>query len=119
MKWKPAPSRIIVSSDGTKPVDASITNHWSTPNGERCRFSASTKIKIEPKALVEVIFEVSPNGYDWVAKTTKIDDGLMNIKLPKAQNNLYTRLRIAGKAAKAGAPLAEIDWIEVRGKVSK
>jgi len=119
MKCAPNPSRIIVRSDGRRPVDASITNHWRTPNGERCRFTASAKIAIEPGVLVEVIFEVSPNGYDWVAKNTKIKDGLIQVNVPTVNTELYTRLRIAEKTAKAGPTLATIDWIEVRGKISQ
>ena len=119
VKCVPYPSRIIVSADGMKPVDVSITNHWTTPNGERCRFYASAKIAIKPKASVDVIFEVSPNGYDWVTRTTTIEKGFMKIELPMARKDIYTRLRISGKPAKAGTPLATIDWIEVQGKIAK
>ena len=54
-----------------------------------------------------------------MAKTTKIKDGVVQVDVPAVQNDLYTRLRIAGKSAKAGAPLAAIDWIEVRGNIVK
>ena len=119
MKWAQDPTRIVISSDGAKPIDTSITNQWRTPDGERCRFIASAKIEIDPKASGDVIFEVSTNGYDWIAKTIKIKDGLLQVNVPTINTELYTRLRIAGKIAKAGAPLAAIDWIEVRGTITK
>ena len=119
MRWTPQPSRIVVKSDGRGPVDASITNHWTTPNGERCRFSASANVTIEAEASVELIFEVSTNGYDWIKRTAKVVDGVAQVDVPTGDTGLYTRLRIAGGTAKAGEPLAAIDWIEVRGNTVK
>ena len=117
MQWKPAPSRIIVRALDSGAVDAALTNHWTTPNGERCRFAASAKLDIDPKASVEVIFEVSLNGYDWIARTTEAKGGSIQVEVSTANTELYTRLRVAGKAAKPGRPLATIDWIEARGTI--
>ena len=118
MKWMPDPARIVIRACDDGPVDASIANYWTAPVADLCRFSATAKIKIEPGASVEVVFEVSANGYDWVARTTEIDDGLIKIELPKAKNELYTRLRIAGKPAKSSTVLAAIDWIEVQATIT-
>jgi len=119
MKWAQNPTRIVISSFSKGAVDTSITNCWVTANGEYCRFVASAKITIEPKASVDVIFEVSPNGYDWIARTTKIKNGLLQVNLPTINTELYTRLRIAGKSTKPDMPLAAIDWIEVKGNIAK
>jgi hypothetical protein len=115
MKWTPDPSRIIVRSVGKGPVDASLTNPWKTPSGDQCRFTARAKVTIAPGASAEVIFEISANGYDWVARTSRIENELLTIDLPVAHKHVYTRLRIGGTPAEPGAPLAAIDWIEVSG----
>ncbi len=118
MKWADEPSRIVVRSDGATPTDASITTVWSVPGGQRLRLSASAGVKIEQGASPEILFEVSPNGYDWVAKTSTVQDGVLKVELPDAGSEVYTRLRVAGQPTKA-APLAAIDWIEVRGELAK
>ena len=120
MQLKPNPSRILVrSTDRKKDVDTSMTIQWRTPDGESCQFIVSAKIMVEPKTSVNVIFEVSTNGYDWIARTTEIKDGLLQINVPEANNELYTRLRISGKAKEAREVLAKVDWIEVQGSVVK
>ena len=119
LQWTPDPSRIIVRSDGTEPVDVSFVNHWITPNREQCRFSACARITVEPGASATVIFEASANGYDWIAKATEMADGVIQLNVPGVQCDVHTRLRIAGKPAEAGAPLAAIDWIEVRATVAE
>ena len=119
LRWVPDPSRLIVRSHGREPVDVSLTNHWRTPNGEQCRFSASARITVEPGAPVGVIFEVSSSGYDWVARATEAEDGIIRVDGPAVHGHVYTRLRIAGRSEDAGAPLATIDWIEVRGRVTE
>ena len=116
VQWRPDPSRIVVRSDEAGPLDVSLTSHWITPAGERCRFTASARLAQEPPAGVEVVFEVSLNGYDWLAKATDTDHGVLRIDLPAAGDHLYTRLRIAADKMGAAASLAAIDWIEVQGR---
>jgi len=118
MNWAPNPGRIIVRSVDADPVDASMTNPWRTPKGESCRFTARAKVTTEPGASAEVIFELSANGYDWVARADRVESGVMTVDLPAANEKLYTRLRIAGAPGKPGAPLAVIDWIEVSGTIA-
>jgi hypothetical protein len=117
MRWAPDPSRIVIRSAGTEPVDTALTSHWTAPGGERCRFTASARIEIEPPAAAEAVLEVSGNGLDWEAKATRSDSGTLQVKLPAAQDNLYTRLRIAGTRAGDRSPVAAVDWIEVQGVV--
>ena len=116
MKWLPDPSRIVVRPVGTEPVDVCLTNHWSTPQGEACRFSAAAKVLIEPGTSVDVIFEASLNGYDWIAQSTSREDGVLQIDVPVAHRELHTRLRVSGESGNRDPPLVAIDWIEVRGK---
>ena len=97
-------------------VDTSITMHWVASENEYGRFIASAKVTILSKSAVNIIFEVSPNGYDWVEQTTWIKDGLLHVTLPCVHKELYTRLRVSGKAKNVEETLAEIDWIEVKGK---
>lgn len=115
MQWAQDPSRILIRSTDSEPVDASLTSHWLTPNRERCRFTASAQFTLEPGTSGEALLEVSPNGYDWVARTTGFDNGILKIDLPTAQSEMYTRLRIAGNAATTGTALAAVDWIQVEG----
>lgn len=68
---------------------------------------------------MDTVFEVSTNGYDWIARTTEVTNGVARVDVPTAGTGLHTRLRFAGGAAKAGEPLATIDWIEVRGSIVK
>jgi hypothetical protein len=116
MKWLPDPSRIVIRQVGTGPLDVCLTNHWSTPQGEACRFSAAAKVLIEPGASVDVMFEASLNGYDWIAQSTSREDGVQQIDLPTTHGELHTRLRVSGRTGSGDAPLAAIDWIEVRGQ---
>jgi hypothetical protein len=118
MKWAPDPGRIIVRSVDANPVDASMTCRWATPGGESCRFRARAKVEIEPEAKLEVIFEVSANGYDWVARTGRIENKILTVDLQDVHTHVYTRLRIAGISAKPGAQIAAIDWIEVSGTIA-
>ena len=115
MKWAPDPSRIVIRSVDAAPVDTSVTCRWSPPNSESCRFTARAMVTVEPEASTEVIFEVSANGYDWLARTDQRNDGLMTVELPAVGKHLYSRLRIAGTSTEIGASLAAIDWIEVSG----
>lgn len=115
MRWVPDPGRITIQPVDADPVDASMTCRWTAPGGESCRFTARAGVRIEPGASVDVIFEVSANGYDWLARTSRIDKDLLTVEAPDAHRQLYTRLRIAGAPTKPGAPLATIDWIEVSG----
>ena len=119
MTWADEPSRIEIKARDTESIDASITMHFVSPGGERSRFTASAGFAAEPAASATAVFEVSGNGYDWVAKTTEIVDGVMTVELPEAENQIYTRLRIAGNAAEAGGQVATIDWIEVNGAAGK
>jgi len=119
MTWADEPSRIEIKARDTESIDASITMHFVSPGGERSRFTASAGFAAEPAASATAVFEVSCNGYDWVAKTTEIVDGVMTVELPEAENQIYTRLRIAGNAAEAGGQVATIDWIEVNGAAGK
>jgi hypothetical protein len=107
------PSRIVVSADGEKPVDAAITNHWTAPEGQSLRLKASAQVMVEPGS--EVILEVSPNGYDWIARASTKESSTLTVDLPAEQAEVYTRLRIIGNAS-AGKALGSIDWIEVRGE---
>ena len=115
MKWVPEPGRIVVRAVDASPVDASITCPWRAPNGESCLFTARAKVLLEPGTTPDIIFEVSVNGYDWVASTDQVVDGMLTVESPAVHDILHTRLRIAGTSAKPGEPLAAIDWIEVSG----
>lgn len=116
MQWQPDPSRIVIRArGGEEDVDVSVTMHWVSPEAVDGRFGASAKVIIPPDSSAEAILEVSANGYDWVEQTTEIVDGVLEVLLPRGQSQLYTRLRVSGNAQTAGQPLAEIDWIEVRG----
>ncbi len=120
LRWMPDPARIVACSDGDdKAIDASIVNQWVAPQAQPVRFTASANVIVEAGASPEVIFEVSPNAYDWVAKAVAKESGVLKVDLPEAQSMVYTRLRVAGKSAKPGEPLAAIDWIEVRGDTAK
>lgn len=112
------PSRILVHADGDKPVDAGIVNHWVAPQGESLKFTASANVIVEASSGAEVLLEVSPNGYDWVARTAAKESGVLKLDLAVAQSEMYTRVRVIGTGA-ANKPLAAIDWIEVRGVASK
>jgi hypothetical protein len=120
LKWAPDPARIqAVADSGGKPIDASIINHWVTPDGQKCRMDASVSVKLEPGTVGALVLEVSTNGYDWVGKTSELRDGILSVELPEAVSELHTRLRISGTADKPGQPIATIHWIEVRGEISK
>jgi hypothetical protein len=113
MRWNANPSLITVCGD------ASLLNHWITPDGEKCQFKASAVVSVEPGAKCDVILEVSPNGYDWGSRTNEIKDGVMSVQLPGNQSQIYTRLRISGTERGDAKPLASIDWIEVQGTQAK
>lgn len=119
MEWEQDPTRIVISADESGSADAAITNLWSTPEGERGRFTAEVKFVDAPNSAAEVVFEVSPNGYDWQeAAGTISESGTMSVKLDQPLDQLYTRLRVAATDAEPQATLAEVDWIQVRGEVA-
>jgi len=115
LHWMPEPSRIVANSDAGRSMDASLTSHWRSPASEQLHLTASAAVTVEPGVSPEILFEISPNGYDWIAQTRDIKNGIMTIELPQAGSELHTRLRINGTSDQPEKPLASIDWIEVKG----
>lgn len=124
MQWVPGlpglpdatePNRIIIRADESGAADAALTQRWSTPDNETCRFTASARFAVAPTDAATAVFEVSANGYDWESQATAVDaDGVVSIALKNPQDHVYTRLRVASESAEPGTTLAEIDWIEVK-----
>ena len=94
LQWLPEPSRIVVKTNESVPSNVCLTQHWRTPGGESCRFTAAAKVNIEPGASADIIFEISPNGDDWIARSTTIENDVIRIDSPQPGGEIHTRLRV-------------------------
>lgn len=113
MNWEPNPSRIVIKSDGKKPVNASLMSHWVTADGSKSKLSASAKVEILNEDA-SAILEVSTNGYDWVGAQTITQTGQVKAELPEAGGEVYTRLRFVTSKPVESKYLGSIDWVEVK-----
>jgi hypothetical protein len=115
LRWRPNPSRIAVLANGGRAAEAVLKQHWTAPEDGPHRFTVVVQFAGKPSGSTKLILEASTNRYDWTAKTESLDQGQMRLAVPGRHKELHTRLRISGPAGPAGggAPLAEVDWIEV------